>query len=1446
MSLRVDMLKKRLAAAPGKDKALHRAAVNRAIRALNRLVSQWRETRSAGTGSEARFSEKDDALAQIRAQLKAMGLDDAMIEATIQAAMQQMQSAQQQAQQPTQSGVPVPATEAEWAAFEPALRQDVEKIWRRAAMYAVLPAGVRSFIAGLYKDIVGTGLVALGKQSGMSLADIAPLKAFERDRYIDYIPRQRGFERVILPLSEQDQEAPVARLLRGYLTQTLRRAGITAPFEIVMFDSPAAVAGYTMWHTRDEMGAYFARGEFPPVVFGVSVTQLSLAAMLMTKPTWFGRGAPKMRHDAITGTAVHELAHIADNLLGYFGDHGVLDLAPGVDIPLRSLAPDAANRAAMKSLDDDMLWHFIAGQKGRGRMLFAYPMDKRYGQSARNRAIRTTEIFAQSRAGTLLLPEWVADSPDSTRQYSDTIQELEKHTGFRFSEKKGQRDADINDVGFAHTGTRRDGEHKLGGFGARNPARSLEPGNRAGDGSGRDRLSRAGAGTATTVFAGARSRAGQRERVPGAAPFPEAQSQRASGRPVEGNRSAAATATRRTAADVQRELEQAKPWFRHLEKQGLLRIVDTPADAAKFLGASPRDIARLSGAQGFTREGDALVVLVAENLDPGAAESVLMHEAFHAWLQRARGGKAHARVMENLGGIHDRLEHSEWVQKALARVSPKDRDNREVVLEEMAAYAIEQYLDERRGPRSLPRQVLRWMADVFSWVKTSLLELGVPVGNLTPRDLAAIARYGLLKELALRNPRLEVLAPGAGPQPPGGGGSTAARQGVRFSFVGERGPMTDDMKTSLARAKEAYARAGIANMDDEVLAWERADDIRRETGWLLGGDGQWRFEVSDHDAVVRRDQIGKAKTLGELLEHPALYALAPVLEYIGVTWDAADGTYYTRHGLPRINLPPKTPPGELRASLLHEVQHVLQDMSDLDSGTNPEKIDRRIDERREELDRQIGAQARQALKEAGKFVKPGSPEYIRHIAATRERKAELQKAMSMFRFLTRYGGPLAFDLYRRKGGEVEARNVAARRDMTPEERRKTPPSYTQDTNVDGVWYGDPGGLKFSERADPAREAFEALAQHDEAFQYRKPKGDTLKGVMAEIDPGYTVKRLPPELNAHGSRAVWEIVSPNGGAAQIYRRDREVWLDVSNFRPGADAGSKVYAAVAGYAMNTGRVFIGDPSGLTQTGFFRRLENMISTTLRYGTTDHIRPHEYQIHPEAQWGAAFKDFAIDWKEGDTAHNLTEMLRASYNAAVANNPEIRNVIYDARRRAFVDTRRGRVLTRDDLAQRTQRASGRSPAGYTGGSTTAARAALYNTLLQGPGGTVGADLVGALRNGLSGPINEATRGILYSEKGHAQPLSAKVLTPTGYRRMGDLKPGDEVLTPKGTVARIKAIHPQGVQSVFRVKTNDGGETRATADHLWNINGEVVRTSWMRQVMDVATLRLPGAPRVRR
>lgn len=88
-----------------------------------------------------------------------------------------------------------------------------------------------------------------------------------------------------------------------------------------------------------------------------------------------------------------------------------------------------------------------------------------------------------------------------------------------------------------------------------------------------------------------------------------------------------------------------------------------------------------------------------------------------------------------------------------------------------------------------------------------------------------------------------------------------------------------------------------------------------------------------------------------------------------------------------------------------------------------------------------------------------------------------------------------------------------------------------------------------------------------------------------------------------------------------------------------------------------------------------------------------------------------------------------------------------------------------------------------------------------------------------------------------AQPLSAKVLTPTGWRTMGEIRVGDEVIDPLGQPSRVEGVFPKGTRPVYRVTLQDGRTTLADARHKW----VVTNSKWSRRprVKDAHSDQLP-------
>lgn len=70
---------------------------------------------------------------------------------------------------------------------------------------------------------------------------------------------------------------------------------------------------------------------------------------------------------------------------------------------------------------------------------------------------------------------------------------------------------------------------------------------------------------------------------------------------------------------------------------------------------------------------------------------------------------------------------------------------------------------------------------------------------------------------------------------------------------------------------------------------------------------------------------------------------------------------------------------------------------------------------------------------------------------------------------------------------------------------------------------------------------------------------------------------------------------------------------------------------------------------------------------------------------------------------------------------------------------------------------------------------------------------------------------------GKAQPVDEPVLTPNGWTPIGALREGDVIIGGDGKPCVVTGVFPQGVKPVFRIRFDDGAETRCCEEHLWKV-----------------------------
>ncbi len=71
--------------------------------------------------------------------------------------------------------------------------------------------------------------------------------------------------------------------------------------------------------------------------------------------------------------------------------------------------------------------------------------------------------------------------------------------------------------------------------------------------------------------------------------------------------------------------------------------------------------------------------------------------------------------------------------------------------------------------------------------------------------------------------------------------------------------------------------------------------------------------------------------------------------------------------------------------------------------------------------------------------------------------------------------------------------------------------------------------------------------------------------------------------------------------------------------------------------------------------------------------------------------------------------------------------------------------------------------------------------------------------------------------RGRAQPLISNILTPKGWKLMGDIKINDEIIGNDGKPYNVINVFPQGKENVYKMTFSDNSEALCSGEHLWKV-----------------------------
>lgn len=70
---------------------------------------------------------------------------------------------------------------------------------------------------------------------------------------------------------------------------------------------------------------------------------------------------------------------------------------------------------------------------------------------------------------------------------------------------------------------------------------------------------------------------------------------------------------------------------------------------------------------------------------------------------------------------------------------------------------------------------------------------------------------------------------------------------------------------------------------------------------------------------------------------------------------------------------------------------------------------------------------------------------------------------------------------------------------------------------------------------------------------------------------------------------------------------------------------------------------------------------------------------------------------------------------------------------------------------------------------------------------------------------------------GKALPNYTLIPTPTGYKKVEDIKVGDYLFSREGKPTKVLGVYPQGKQTVYKMYFADGREVKCSGDHIWAV-----------------------------
>jgi len=282
----------------------------------------------------------------------------------------------------------------------------------------------------------------------------------------------------------------------------------------------------------------------------------------------------------------------------------------------------------------------------------------------------------------------------------------------------------------------------------------------------------------------------------------------------------------------------------------------------------------------------------------------------------------------------------------------------------------------------------------------------------------------------------------------------------------ERGGLPAEVLQGMAQGTQSQIFVGPTSKTwnqaaaNKALEMEKAgakpEEIWAATGTFRGSEGKLRQEISDANSMPghklyswgERTDLERGNSTvvrrQKALLHPELSAAYPDTNNIGVFLKPGRKGGYYETERDNIGVPISENGAVNRSTMLHELQHAVQQREGFAGGGDPQTMILTLEEiakqKREQAQEMFRMSSANDPLDPTKIVKPGARK--KGLKLEKEARELDEKAL-----LAYHSEQAKFDLYQRLAGEAEARAVQTRMNMTPQERIATFPYQSYDVPV---------------------------------------------------------------------------------------------------------------------------------------------------------------------------------------------------------------------------------------------------------------------------------------------------------------------------------------------------------------------------------------------------------------